>query len=583
MVDLDILESILIKINHDVEPNNLVQEAANAICTACNVPLAVVGIRSFDGRVHWSNASNLTVPEFVSDKEGLDTIPETLYSGPVISSQVMISPWGDWLKENGFKTVSWVPVMVQGQSMGMLWAFSFEDVSPAIDVLRLLAFHIGETIYRLKISGRERQMVGQLQQMRSSLAQQREQLGRLLEIQRKLSATQVLAEGFDPLVGILGEFLGGPLLLLDKSLRLLAAVVPPVNLEGSWVRTLEERRLDSELINTPSFQRALHSLLMGGPRFLNLEIEFDDGSSDYLLAPLRNGGEVWGFLLWQNSLFLETQEIENILDLGTMALSLAYFNQYQRSALQVPSFLEPLFSGQYLSPEALMEQAERSGCNLSKVTRLILVELDTELGAQAVLERQLTAEGVAIGFGQGIYIGVYSGALVILLEANINAKGLAQAMLECFQANGAKNVICGISRLLNGLGDIRTGYDELRRSLTLARRSGETGKVVVFDELIAYRLFFTAERSLLEELVEQVLGPLLNEDKNKVNELLPTVTSYIRSGGSLQTTAEKCYIHLNTVKYRLKRVEQLLGMDLSSPEDRFKIDFALRALEVSKL
>lgn len=583
MVDLDLLEPILIKINHGIQPPDLIQESAEAICAACNVPMAVVGIRNFSGLTHWATAGTLTTRELPGDKEDYDAIQETLYSGPVIASQLITSPWGDWLKETGLKTVTSVPVMVQGQSMGMLWALSLEDIPPEVDVLRLLAFHIGETIYHHKISGRERQMVGQLQQMRSSLVKQSEQLGRLLAMQHKLSATQVLAEGFDPLVGLLGEFLGGPLLLLDKSLHLLAAVVPPVNLESSWVRTLEERRLDSEFINNPSFQRALHSSLSGQPRFMTLEIEMDDGSSSYLLAPLRNGGEVWGFLLWQNSLSLEDQEIENILDLGTMALSLAYFNQYQVSSLQVPSFLELLLSGQYLSPEALIEQAERLSCNLSRVTRLVLVELGAELGAQDLLDQQLTVEAIAISFGHGAYIGVYAGALVILLEPNVNAKVLAQAILERYQANGADNVVCGMSRLLNGLEDIRTGYDELRRSITLARRQGETGKVVVFDELVAYRLFFTVERSLLEELIQQVLGPLLNEDKNKVTELLPTVTSYIRSGGSLQQTAEKCYIHLNTVKYRLKRVEDKLGVDLSSPEDRFKLDFALRALEVLSL
>lgn len=578
VVDLDLLEPILLKINHNVQPTDLAEEVAEAICNVCKVPLAVVTFHNFSGEIHLAAAGTLTPSELTDNKEALKNIPELPYSGPVVSS-----PWGDWLAETGLKTVSGVPVVVQDQTIGILLAFSLEDTPPEVDVLRLLAIHISEAIYHQKGSRRERRIVGQLQQLRGSLAQQRGQLERLLAMQHQLSATQVLAEGFDPLVGMLGEFLGGPLLLLDKSLRLLAAVVPPVDLEGFWVRTLEDRRLDSELINNPYFQRALHSLLMGGPRFLTVEIGIDDGSRCCLLAPLRNAGEIWGFLLWQNSLFLEAQEVENILELGTMALSLAYFNQYQGSSLQVSSFLEPLLSGQYLSPQALFEQAERLGCDLSRVTRVVLLEFGTELKTQDILDQQLVAEGVAIGFGHGTYIGVYSGALVILLEANINAKGLAQTMLERYQANGTGNVVCSLSRLLHGLDDIRTGYDELRRSITLARRLGETGKVIAFDELVAYRLFFTVERSLLEDMIQQVLGPLLNEDNNKVTGLLPTITGYIRSGGSLQHTAEKCYIHLNTVKYRLKRVESLLGMDLSNPEDRFKIDFALRALEVSKL
>ncbi|MDD3654970.1 MAG: helix-turn-helix domain-containing protein, partial [Desulfotomaculaceae bacterium] len=253
-----------------------------------------------------------------------------------------------------------------------------------------------------------------------------------------------------------------------------------------------------------------------------------------------------------------------------------YYQQCLETINPTISFIEPLLTGQYISAEVIQETAGRLGCKLEQVTRLLL----GEAGASNVnlSEMQVVVESVANSFGPGIFTAVHNGAIVLLLETGIDAKSLAKAIQERLRMALNETITILISRLLRDLDDIRLGYDELRRSLVIIQRLGKAGSVVAFDELGVYRVLLSVDRSILEELTQRALGPLLKDEHKE--ELLSTLNSYLRSGGHQQQTAEECFIHLNTVKYRLKKVAQLLNINLSNPEERFELNFVLHALDV---
>ena len=74
-----------------------------------------------------------------------------------------------------------------------------------------------------------------------------------------------------------------------------------------------------------------------------------------------------------------------------------------------------------------------------------------------------------------------------------------------------------------------------------------------------------------------LLGPLIEYDRAHHANLVRTLDAFLRSSGSWQRCAGEMHVHVNTVRYRLERVEQLTGRDLSRFEDR--VDFFL-ALQV---
>jgi DNA-binding PucR family transcriptional regulator len=75
---------------------------------------------------------------------------------------------------------------------------------------------------------------------------------------------------------------------------------------------------------------------------------------------------------------------------------------------------------------------------------------------------------------------------------------------------------------------------------------------------------------------ERLLGPLRDYDAQRNAELLPTLASFLDCDGSWSACASRMYVHVNTVRYRIGRVEALTGRDLSALADRVDFFLALR-------
>lgn len=80
------------------------------------------------------------------------------------------------------------------------------------------------------------------------------------------------------------------------------------------------------------------------------------------------------------------------------------------------------------------------------------------------------------------------------------------------------------------------------------------------------------DAAALVAFCSRVLGPLTKE---KNSELRRTLEEYIRSHGSQSAVSRNLYLHRNTVRQRLRRIEQLTGAELDDPEARLKLQLAL--------
>ena len=75
---------------------------------------------------------------------------------------------------------------------------------------------------------------------------------------------------------------------------------------------------------------------------------------------------------------------------------------------------------------------------------------------------------------------------------------------------------------------------------------------------------------------DRLLGPLRQYDDRHNAELISTLRSFLACDGSWSACASRMYVHVNTVRYRIGRVEALTGRDLSALADRVDFFLALR-------
>jgi DNA-binding PucR family transcriptional regulator len=92
-------------------------------------------------------------------------------------------------------------------------------------------------------------------------------------------------------------------------------------------------------------------------------------------------------------------------------------------------------------------------------------------------------------------------------------------------------------------------------------------------------LLASAPGPVLRSFRARLLDPVLDYDASHNAELLPTLRSFLACDGSWSACASRMYVHVNTVRYRIGRVEELTGRDLSALPDRVDFFLALRGTD----
>lgn len=110
--------------------------------------------------------------------------------------------------------------------------------------------------------------------------------------------------------------------------------------------------------------------------------------------------------------------------------------------------------------------------------------------------------------------------------------------------------------------------------------AGHTDLVSSFDELgVGALLFKIDDRAHLEEFVDRWLGQLKEYDRRHQTELTLSLRVLLETR-SLRDSAEALHVHTSTLKYRVKRINEILDAECQDPETSFNLQVALRIDEI---
>ena len=132
------------------------------------------------------------------------------------------------------------------------------------------------------------------------------------------------------------------------------------------------------------------------------------------------------------------------------------------------------------------------------------------------------------------------------------------------------------------VGSLRRTFHEARCALEAAAlANGHSPPVASYRDLGAFQLLLSLQDDdALRLYCDSVLGPLEDASGEYGDELIRSLEAFIEQNGQWEKAARELYCHRHTLRYRIRRVEQLTGRDLSSARDRIEFWFALRAREL---
>lgn len=178
--------------------------------------------------------------------------------------------------------------------------------------------------------------------------------------------------------------------------------------------------------------------------------------------------------------------------------------------------------------------------------------------------------------GGGFLVSPHAGGVRVLVPADgeVRVDGLTKALGEKLEVEVRAGAGSAVSP-----EEIGRSLREARYALQVCRLEGWGS--AGFEDLGTYRLLLSmAEPDALRAFADSLLAPLDAYDRDHGGELTTSLRSFLQHNARWEAAAAELYVHRHTLRYRMRKVEDLTGRDLSSSFDRMEFWLALRAREL---
>jgi PucR family transcriptional regulator, purine catabolism regulatory protein len=217
-------------------------------------------------------------------------------------------------------------------------------------------------------------------------------------------------------------------------------------------------------------------------------------------------------------------------------------------------------------------QAERDGKGGSSLAdeRDLAQQRHIELWSSTVRKQDRGA--AAAGFATN---------LVAIVGDRGDPASVAHQVWKCLRTTTRQKFSLGVSRPFDDPRLIPVRYEEARKALRMGRRSHGPGKVTLFAELGLFRLLSLIEDvGELREFVRDTLGDLISLEGRERADLLGTLQVLLDTHLNVAKSARALHMHYNTMRYRIAKLERLVGPFMSDPKLGLRLSVALQALEM---
>ncbi len=193
---------------------------------------------------------------------------------------------------------------------------------------------------------------------------------------------------------------------------------------------------------------------------------------------------------------------------------------------------------------------------------------------QAVRSRDTSV--AVVGFSQEVVV-------LLPVDAAADAEAVLRPVGELVRVvrgdggGGRRTFSAGVSRLVASPADLPRAYEEALTAVQVGRQVHGASGLAHFDQLGIYRLLALVPDSAdLRRFVTESLGDLATDDVPENADLRHTLSVLIDTNLNVAETARRLFFHYNTLRYRIAKLERMLGPFTTDPQLRLTLALALR-------
>lgn len=426
-------------------------------------------------------------------------------------------------------------------------------------VLWTLARYGSVALENARLHDRQQQTIAGLERANRQVADQYGQLQQILSVHESLTAAMLEGQGLDSVARVLAELLNA----------VIAIVGPSGGVLASWPGVVEP-------VTEPSLT----------PQDVPATIVTEWDGMNAVAAPATVDGEVLAWLLARPEGAIGDVE-RAAAEYGATLAALELLRE--RASIEVETrlrggFIEELFSGSYVD-DLILKQGVSLGFDLGVPSRVVLVEPAVPDTSRFDLEILYGVVSDVLRAQTRDHLVAMRGNVVVALVNDSQGEGgrpfedAARARIEDRMPYLLVNI--GVGTSCDGLTDYRRSYLAARRGLDLLRLLGRAGETFSFRQTgVAQVLLQASDPEVLLDFVSRYVEPLESYDRMHSSDLARSLHTYYQSGLNLEATARSLHIHVSTLRYRLTKIQDLLGVDPREGEARLDVEVALKTARV---
>jgi purine catabolism regulator len=257
-------------------------------------------------------------------------------------------------------------------------------------------------------------------------------------------------------------------------------------------------------------------------------------------------------------------------------------------------FLRDVLSGRTGASDDVLGHARALGWDMARPMVVVVAALETEnappmtLGYEGPLElERFGAAWLSVVGKQDPSVPVvgFASEVVALLPLPDGARvtEVVDAALTGVAGDGGggrRPFATGISRPVSRVEGLAAAYEQARKALKVGRQLHGPKAVTYFDDLGVFRLLSLIEDSAeLDSFVEETLGDL-GGTSEEAADLRQTLQVLLDTNLNVAETARRLHFHYNTLRYRMGKLERLVGPFTTDPHLRLDLALALRIVSM---
>ncbi len=473
------------------------------------------------------------------------------------------------------------PILLKGECIGVITldafqpsaSFTLED----LNLLKAISHQAAVALEKASLYQEKANTVQELEKLNHMIIQQNKLLSRSVEIHNSLAKLVLDGEGSHSIVSYIQQTIGHHTLLFDDL--------------GELVVSAGDSFLSDENLHLLK-QTAVHIIEL--PQMVHSTDEINrSGIACQLVAlPIGSKPRLLGVLMVLASKQLGEVDMA-ALEHACTVISLelvkeqAVFDTEQRLKGEL---ISGLFSEKLNEP--LLKKLKHLNFDPTRNYIAIIINLDDIMYKQKHQSDSIIRHLIHIvnrvflkDHPQGMAVRNHDQIVVLLsFQQKVNISFAAYQIKELSKLfwqeihnkNWGADVSIGIGRSKAGLAYVHKSLHEATKCLQFIRSYNLENKVLDYADLGAQRFMLQNSEEELVEFIYEVLGPLIEHDYYRKGELLTTLFAYVENNLNAREAAEAMHVHTNTLTYRLKRIEEILSINLADSNQFLHIHLAVK-------